>query len=386
MAAWVLGQMSGTSADGVDVALLQTDGGAMIRPGPGSVLAYKAGEREAILAGVLCARESETRVLRDLERWPEPIRTAHRSVTDAHLRALSSFLRSADQNPALLGYHGQTLLHRPAEGLTLQVGCAKRISSELGLTVAFQLRQADLEAGGEGAPLAPFFHHAVARASGLSTPTAFLNLGGIGNVTLVDPRVPEPDTPGAVSAFDTGPGCGLIDEWAEFQGAGKFDRDGMLARQGTPSSKALSSLLQHPYFSAPPPKSLDRGAFSLDPVRGLPAGDGAATLVEFTAEAAAMALNWMEPEPASWLVCGGGRRNPALMDALRRAVVAPVEPIESIGWSGDLLEAYAFAYLGMRALLGRTISAPATTGCVKPAAGGRIEWSGDSCHEGADRD
>ena len=166
MAAWVLGQMSGTSADGVDVALLQTDGGAMIRPGPGSVFAYRADERGAILAGVLCARESETRVLRDPECWPEPIRTAHRSVTDAHLRALSSFLRSADQNPALLGYHGQTLLHRPAERFTLQVGCAKRISSELGLTVAFQLRQADLEIGGEGAPLAPFFHHAVARASG----------------------------------------------------------------------------------------------------------------------------------------------------------------------------------------------------------------------------
>ena len=158
----------------------------------------------------------------------------------------------------------------------------------------------------------------------------------------------------------------------------------MLARQGTPSSKALSSLLQHPYFSAPPPKSLDRGAFSLDPVRGLPAGDGAATLVEFTAEAAAMALNWMEPEPDSWLVCGGGRRNPALMDALRRAVLAPVEPIESIGWSGDLLEAYAFAYLGMRALQSRTISAPATTGCVKPAAGGRIEWSGDERHKGGE--
>ena len=236
------------------------------------------------------------------------------------------------------------------------------------------LRQADLRAGGEGAPLAPFFHHALARASGLSQPAGFLNLGGIGNLTAVDPRVREPDTAGAVTAFDTGPGCGLIDEWAEAHGRGTFDKDGALAGRGAVSRAALDLLLQHPFFSRSPPKSLDRGAFSLEPVNGMNAEDGAATLVAFTAEAVGSAVKWLDPRPGVWFVCGGGRRNPVLMDALRRVLRVAVRPIESLGWNGDLVEACAFAYLGMRTLKGRTISAPSTTGCTRPATGGEVAY------------
>ena len=376
MTAWVIGQMSGTSVDGVDVAMLQTDGGDVLHPGGGEILPYRDSERAAILDGALYARNCQTNELLDRDRWPEMIRMAEDAATEAHLRALGVLLRSAKDAPALIGYHGQTLLHRPAERFTLQAGCPRRLASGLGLPVVCGLRHADLAAGGQGAPLAPFFHHAVARASGLSAPTAFLNLGGIGNVTTVDPRIPEPDMPGAVFAFDTGPGCGLIDEWTNAHGAGRYDRDGMLAAGGTPSPTALDSLLQNPFFTVPPPKSLDRGAFSLDAVRDLPVADGAATLVAFTAQSVALAVEWLRPKPASWLVCGGGRRNSALLAAVRRAVRSPVEAIESIGWDGDLLEAYAFAYLGKRAWDGRTLSAPATTGCLRPATGGRIERPG----------
>ena len=373
MTAWVIGQMSGTSVDGVDVALLQTDGGEVLHPGGGEMLPYLDAERAAILDAALFARKCPTDDLADREHWPEMIRVAEEVATEAHLRAIGAQLRSMEEAPALIGYHGQTLLHRPAEGFTLQAGSPRRLASELGLPVVFGLRHADIAAGGEGAPLAPFFHHAVARASGLSAPTAFLNLGGIGNVTNVDPRISEPDMPGAVLAFDTGPGCGLIDEWTSAHGAGEFDRDGVLAARGNPSPAALDILLENPFFSAQPPKSLDRGAFSLDAVEGLAVPDGAATLVAFTAQSVALALKWLHPKPALWLVCGGGRRNPALLAAVRQAVQSPVEPIESIGWDGDLLEAYAFAHLGKRALEGRTISAPATTGCLRPAVGGSIE-------------
>ena len=373
MAAWVLGQMSGTSVDGVDVALLQTDGGEVLQPGGGKILPYRDAERAVILNAALVARNCPTHDLADREYWPTVIRRAEEVATQAHLRALAALLRSTEEVPALIGYHGQTLLHRPAERFTLQAGCPRRLASELGVPVVFGLRHVDLLAGGEGAPLAPFFHHAVARASGLSAPTAFLNLGGIGNVTNVDPRISEPDMPGAVLAFDTGPGCGLIDEWTRAHGAGDFDRDGKLAARGSPSQVALDTLLGSPFFAVQPPKSLDRGEFSLDAVKGLAVADGAATLVAFTAQSVALALKWLHPKPALWLVCGGGRRNPVLLAAVRQAVQSPVEAIESIGWDGDLLEAYAFAYLGKRASEGRTISAPATTGCFRPAAGGSIE-------------
>ena len=372
VAVWVLGQMSGTSADGVDVALLRTDGEAILEPGPGSVHPYRSGEREAILAGARCARESRTEDLMRPESWPEPIRMAEEAATAAHLRALSEHLGSFEQRPALIGYHGQTLVHRPAEGFTLQVGCARQIAADLRLPVTYRHRQADLRAGGEGAPLAPFFHHALARTSDLSQPAGFLNLGGIGNLTAVDPRIREPDVAGAVSAFDTGPGCGLIDEWTELHGLGSFDRNGFLAGRGTVSRAVLDLLLQHGYFSHPPPKSLDRGAFSLDPVKGMTAEDGAATLVAFTAEAVGSAVGWLTPRPGEWFVCGGGRRNPVLMSALQQTLGVSVRPIESLGWDGDLLEAYAFAFLGMRALKGQTISAPSTTGCIRPAVGGEV--------------
>ncbi len=372
MGEWVLGQMSGTSLDGVDVALLRTDGGECVAPGPGRVFPYRDVERDAIRAGTRAALGSETQALRDPERWPEAVRRADAAATEAHLRAVREFLRAAGPKPSLVGYHGQTLLHRPEEGFTLQVGNPLRLARESGLPVAYGMRHADLEAGGQGAPLAPFFHHALARSAGLVAPVAFLNLGGVANVTFVDPAVREPDAPGALAAFDTGPGCALLDEWAESHGSGAFDRDGALARRGTANVDALATFLDEPFFRLPPPKSLDRSAFSLDGVRGLSAADGAATLVAFTVASAVLALQWLDTEPKLWLVTGGGRLNPAIVEGLRRALALPVRPVESVGWDGDLLEAWAFAYLGMRARTGLAISAPATTGCSAPAVAGRI--------------
>ena len=343
-----------------------------LSPVPEAFIPIAVESERRFLQGHVVLAKGRTKDLMRPENWPEPIRMAEEAATGAHLRALAEHLGSSEQRPELIGYHGQTLVHRPATGFTLQVGCARQIAADLRLPVTFGHRQADLRAGGEGAPLAPFFHHALARTSELSQPAGFLNLGGIGNLTVVDPRIREPDVAGAVSAFDTGPGCGLIDEWTELHGLGSFDRNGFLAGRGTASRDVLDHLLQHWYFSHPPPKSLDRGAFSLEPVTGMTAEDGAATLVAFTAEAVGSAVEWLTPRPGEWFVCGGGRRNPVLMSALRRTLGVSVRPIESLGWDGDLLEAYAFAFLGMRSLKGQTISAPSTTGCIRPAVGGEV--------------
>ena len=372
MVVWALGQMSGTSMDGIDLALLRTDGGARLAPGPARVVPYDAGARRQIRAGLAAARACESRRLHAPADWPEAVRRAAEVVTRAHLAALGGFLRSVGERPELLGYHGQTLLHRPQDQLSLQVGSAETLAGALDLPVAHSLRQADLAAGGEGAPLAPFFHHAVARAAGLRSPTAFLNLGGIGNVTLVDPALAEPDAPGAVLAFDTGPGIGLLDDWVAARGGGAFDRDGALARGGRVSEGVLATLLDQPYFRAPPPKSLDRGAFDLAPLAGLSPADGAATLVAFTAATVALAEAELHPAPTRWLACGGGRRNPAVMDAIAHRLRAPLAPVDEIGWNGDLLEAWAFAWLGLRVRDGRSLSAPTTTGCRRPAIGGRL--------------
>jgi len=361
-----LGQMSGTSADGVDLAIIETDG-RHVRPEGGAACSYRAEERQLILDACRVAQRTPAVDLRDARRWPTAVREADEAVTAAHERAIRQSLRGRAFMPQLVGYHGQTLVHRPAEGVSLQVGNPERLEAALQLPFVAGLRQADMAAGGEGAPLAPFFHHAVAREMGLAEPVAFLNLGGVGNVTLVDPRIAVPEASGAVQAFDTGPGCALLDEWAEMHGAGRQDEDGRLALAGRPCPERLARLLEDPWFARPPPKSLDRGAFSLSPVLGLSAADGAATLVAMTSRSVAIARRWLRPPPARWLVCGGGRRNPAVLAALRAELPEDVDLIERHGWDGDLLEAQAFAYLALRLSRGLDISAPSTTGRRPPA-------------------
>ncbi len=340
-----IGLMSGTSMDGVDAALLETDGEDAVRPLGFVSLPYSEAERAAIRAALGAGNERK-------------VRAAGTVVTDAHIRAVLRLLaETGAQDVRAIGFHGHTLDHRPQDRFTLQVGDAARLARETGLPVVADFRSADVAAGGQGAPLAPVYHRA--RLAGEARPIAVLNIGGVANVTWIG-------RDGGMLAFDTGPGNALLDDWCRRHTGEPMDRDGRLAAEGRVDESVLKQLLNNPYFAAPPPKSLDRQSFSSVPVEALSPADGAATLTAFTAAAVARAP--LPEPPRRWIVSGGGRRNPVLMAALP----GPAEPAEALGWDGDALEAEAFAYLTARRLRNLPASFPGTTGCPAPRTAGRL--------------
>ncbi|MDD9877929.1 MAG: anhydro-N-acetylmuramic acid kinase [Magnetovibrio sp.] len=350
-----IGLMSGTSMDGVDAALIETDGTTVHALGPTQALAYAADFRDRLrpmLGRPPGAGNGVAAVVRDLTLY--------------HAEAVNRLLDGAGlgaDDVDVVGFHGQTVFHDPANGVTCQIGDGALLARETGIDVVDDFRSADVAAGGEGAPFAPLFHVALARD--VERPVAVLNLGGVGNVTWISPD-------GGAIAFDTGPGNALIDDWVAARAGLDRDDGGRLARAGAPDAAALAALLDNPYFDLPAPKSLDRDAFSLAPVDGLSLEDGAATLTAFTARSAARATDAFPAPVTRWLVTGGGRHNPALMAALRAEFDAPVEPVEAVGWNGDALEAQAFAYLAVRSLYGLPLSYPQTTGVSRPVTGGRL--------------
>ncbi len=270
----------------------------------------------------------------------------------------------------LVGFHGQTVLHQPAgaeraRGRTVQLGDGERLARALDLPVAWDFRTADVAAGGQGAPLAPAYHKALVDYAGLKGPIAVLNLGGVGNVTLVK-------ADGALEAFDTGPANGMIDLLVQARGAGRCDQDGALAREGRVHEAIVEAYLAAPYFARSGPKSLDRYDFALDPVADLSLADAAATLTAFAARAVALGLGKGRERPGEVVVCGGGRHNPTLMAAIAQYAGMPVRAAEDLGWRGDAIEAEAFAFLAARAKLGAPISWPDTTGVPRPMTGGRL--------------
>ncbi len=364
----VLGFMSGTSLDAVDMAVLETDGEVIHRFGP-------AGERK-MSAQTRAVIEEATAAARAWPRGqPEPgvFLEAGRAIAAEHIAAAEGFLDQHGLTPGdldLMGFHGQTVLHEPPiagrpEGRTVQLGDAGALARAFGLPVAFDFRTADVAAGGQGAPLAPIYHAARAAASGLAAPAAVLNLGGVGNITLI-PR------DGALEAFDTGPANGMIDLWMQGRTGRRYDQDGALARAGSVREDIVAAYLAAPYFAVRGPKSLDRYDFAFDLVEGLSVEDGAATLTAFAAAAVALATEACAERPQALILCGGGRHNPALVEAIVARVAMAVHSAEDLGWRGDAIEAEAFAYLAARTARGLPISFPGTTGAPRPMAGGRI--------------
>jgi len=343
--------------DGVDAALLETDGEAILGFGPTAFAGYADADRAMLRAS--------------LGAWPgaDGLAAVEERVRAAHAAAVAGF-----EGVDLVGFHGQTLAHEPRGRGTHQAGRGDWLARDTGLPVVWDFRTADVASGGEGAPLVPFFHFACARWIGAAAPVAFLNLGGVGNVTWVDPRAPGPEAEAALVAFDTGPGNALIDDFLSARLGRAFDAEGAVAAAGRVDEAVLAGLAGHPYLARRPPKSLDRQAFHgfLDRVAGLSAEDGAATLTALTAACVAEAGRWFPEPPARWLVCGGGRRNATLMRLLAARSNAPVEPVEAVGLDGDMLEAQAFAFLAVRVWRGLPTSAPSTTGVRLPVSGGRI--------------
>jgi anhydro-N-acetylmuramic acid kinase len=363
----VLGFMTGTSLDACDMAVLETDGENIQAFGP-------AGERkltEAVRDLLLKATEAALAWDRGAPE-PEIFAEAAHAVAQEHLEAGNEFLEANHLSWSqidLVGMHGQTVLHeRPRAGRTgrsVQLGDGQWLAAASGLPVAFDFRSADVAAGGEGAPIAPIYHLARARASGLAAPLAVLNVGGVANVTFWSG---END----LIAFDTGPGNGMIDLLVQARTSGRFDEGGKYASVGRVDDIALNVLLSHPYFEAPPPKSLDRFDFSLEALDRLELEDACATLVAFAAEALKLGLARLDGKPTEVIVCGGGRHNPTLMQAFAERLPVPVRPAEDHGWRGDSIEAEAIAYLAARCAKGLPITFPTTTGAPQALAGGRI--------------
>ncbi|MDE2011344.1 MAG: anhydro-N-acetylmuramic acid kinase [Alphaproteobacteria bacterium] len=363
----VIGLMSGTSLDGVDAALLETDGEAVAIPGPALTVRYD-GETRALLRAAIDA----ARGLGEASPMPDSIRAAEARATQAHAEAVTALLAEAGlkaRDVALIGFHGQTILHRPEARFTWQIGDGAALAALTGISVVSDFRSADVRAGGEGAPLVPLYHAALLRAAaGLQPPVAVVNIGGVANVTYVGHQ--------DILAFDTGPGNAPIDDWAHAHTGRPVDEGGVLARTGMIDQAALDAMLAHAFFDRLPPKSLDRMDFGTGAVGHLSPADGAATLTAFTAAAIARAREHF-PEPANaWIVCGGGRHNPVLMEALRARVNAPVLAAENAGWRGDFLEAEAFAYLAVRSRRGLPLSLPTTTGVAAPMTGGKFHKAG----------
>lgn len=356
----VVGLMSGTSMDGIDAAILRSDGGRIIEPGPAMFTPYTDDER-AVLKQAL----ADARAIHGQRERPGVLREAENIITARHAAAVKNLIEKAAIGPAdidAVAFHGQTVLHRPEDMLTVQIGDGAVLAAELGIPVVDDFRSADVTAGGEGAPLVPAYHRGLVERSGMPLPVCVLNLGGVSNVTFIDD--------GVLIAFDIGPANALIDDWMLAHTGQAFDADGSTAKAGAVNQDALKALLSHPYFKRPPPKSLDRDAFSLDPVGALSLEDGAATLTAFTAQAIAQSAGVLPKPPKIWIASGGGAKNPTMLAMISKAIGMPVEQASAINADGDFVEAQAFAYLAVRALKDWPITFPGTTGVAEPLTGG----------------
>ncbi len=369
---WALGLMTGTAVDGmIDIAAIHTDGTRVDAFGPWTLAPYPDATQRLLV---------ET--LRQAQAWqftgPEPalFREAEDALTRAQSAAVTVFLAEHALDVTVVGFHGQTVLHRPPQpgrpGDTRQLGDGALMAQLTGLDVVYDFRTADIRAGGQGAPLAASYHAALLQRAALGEATAVLNLGGVANITWQGED-------GLLCAFDTGPANAPLNDWVERATGAAMDTDGALARRGTVDEARLARLLQHEFFAQSFPKSLDRFAFPASMANGLSLEDGAATLTAFTAAAVGRGLDLLPRRPSCVLVCGGGRRNPTLMAALRtRAGVDPV-PIETAGLRGDAIEAECFAFLAIRSLHGLPISFPTTTGVPRPLTGGRLARKAPPC-------
>lgn len=359
-----IGLMSGTSMDGIDVALVKSDGASVLERGPFLTIEYRPAFRRTLAD----ALETATSIMSRDER-PDNLAEVEQELTDLHAQAVRKFadchaiaLDSID----LVGFHGQTVLHRPKKGLTLQLGDGTRLADSLGIPVVYDMRAADMEAGGEGAPLAPAYHGALAGRIGERGAVAFVNIGGISNITCVLQR-------GQLYAFDTGPGNALIDQWVETKAGIPFDQGGAIASEGGVIRSMVDGYLEADFFSDNTRRSLDRNDFRPPDAASATLEDGARSLARLTAEAIVKSSEALPQFPQTWVVCGGGRNNRIIMDDLAEIVLAKggrVIAAEEVGLNGDAMEAEAWAYLAIRSLNGLPLSWPETTGCRRPTTGG----------------
>lgn len=357
-----LGLMSGTSLDGIDIALIETDGNEYVQQRETATYAYSDQLRTQLRNALIDA----TQIIERSQR-PGRLKLLEQYLTDLHAEAVAHYLVDHEvpaESVDLIGFHGQTVLHRPEQGLTVQLGDGPRLAELTGRTVIYDMRAADVEAGGQGAPFVPAYHRA-AVSHIEDRPIAVVNIGGVANLTFIG-------RDNQLCAFDTGPGNALIDDWMNSRTGEQYDMNGETAARGQVNEDALSALLTKPFFDAPPPKSLDRNDFSIEPVKALTLEDGAATLTAFTAETLSRSASLLPEAPKCWVICGGGRKNAQLMKMLRERINGNVMTAEDADLNGDSVEAEAWAYLAVRAALKAPLTFPQTTGVTAPMTGGKI--------------
>lgn len=349
-AIWAIGLMSGSSLDGIDAAVLRTNGESIQEYGPSLTLAYSQG--------------MHNRLHRAVYKQSPDLAVLERDITLLHAQAVKALLQQCTNLPIeVIGFHGQTVDHRPQEGISTQIGNGALLAQETGITVVNDFRRSDIALKGQGAPLVPLFHAALTPKS--PKPVAVINIGGIANISWIDEQ-------GKIAAFDTGPGNVLMNDWIKQHHPEKqYDEGGRHAAKGTVNAEILDYYLNHPYFSQPYPKSLDRNAFSLSPIAQLSLEDGAATLTELTARSIALAARYTPTPPKQWIFCGGGVHNTELVKRLRQNCGNVILSHE-LGWDNDGLEAQAFAYFAVRRLKNLPLTFPETTGCMRPVTGGAI--------------
>nr|WP_269812736.1 anhydro-N-acetylmuramic acid kinase [Aurantimonas marina] len=363
-----IGLMSGTSLDGIDVALLDTDGDGLVKRGPARVYNYDVGFRRRLAEGLETAKS----IIRQTDR-PGDLQVLEAEVTRRHAEAVRRFFADCGIDPAtvdIIGFHGQTVLHRPDKALTVQLGDGGLLADLLHLPVVFDMRANDMTQGGQGAPLVPAYHASLAKnllAEYRDLPVVFVNIGGISNVTYLDG---EHDP----IAFDSGPGNALLDQWLDREAGIPFDQNGAIASEGGILTALSERYLSADFFARAAPKSLDRFDFAVPPPRTGSLEDVARTLCFVSAQAILKAAAHFPEPPKLWIVCGGGRRHPAIMDDLRDGAAphARVVTAEEAGFDGDAMEAEAWAYLAVRSLDGRPLTWPTTTGCREPSSGGSL--------------
>jgi anhydro-N-acetylmuramic acid kinase len=354
--------------DGIDVAMMKTDGENAIQVGPSISVPYEAAFRQRIEGALETAK-----AIVDRRDRPGGLDELEAEISRRHAAAVKAFLQSAAgqwSRPDVIGFHGQTVLHRPAAGVTMQLGDGALLARETGIPVVYDMRANDMAHGGQGAPLVPAYHAALARSlpepfAG-KFPIVFVNVGGISNITYVP-------ADGAPTAFDTGPGNTLIDQWVSREGGVPYDAGGTIASEGGVVKAVVERYLENPFFGKAGPKSLDRNDFTLDLARGLELSDGARTLAAVSAGAILKSAEHMPQKPKLWIVCGGGRKNPHIVGDLRAGAEragAKVVVAEDAALDGDATEAEAWAYLAVRSLNGLPLTFPTTTGCREPVTGG----------------
>lgn len=351
-----IGLMSGTSLDGIDVALVKTDGEKLVKRGPSATFSYEQKQQDVLRQALVDA----VGITERNQRLGNLLST-EKLLTDWHSNAIRQFLEENHLKASdidVIGFHGQTVIHKPNQKLTVQLGDGAALAKATGIDVVYDMRAADVAAGGQGAPLVPAYHRALAKEA----PIAFVNIGGVANVTHVAPD-------GYITAFDTGPGNALINDWIKKHTQANFDAGGETAAKGHISVVHLKAALENTYFSKRPPKSLDRNSFTHLDFSGLSLEDGGATLTAFTAHSIARAANWFHEPPAKWVICGGGRHNATLMQMLRE-ILPNVVSAEDENLNGDSMEAEAWAYLAVRSLRGLSITFPSTTGVKVELTGG----------------